>query len=161
MEELQMVNWNVTSEMGIRNNYAAYTFAVDDHDSDAFVDCFTEDAEIEATSFSFIRDMMKGGKAPFVGHDGRIVGSKNIRHFHDLIPTRIKTLHLTTNLWITTINTEYAEARAAFAVLADDGIVEHYGRYFDKLRKCSDGRWRFSERVDACQFERRPDAFGL
>lgn len=156
-----MAGWNPEDDLAIRNNYAAYTFAVDDHDGDAFVDCFTENAEIEVTSFGFMRGLVATGVVPFVNDAGRVVGTKNIRAFHDLIPPGIKTLHLTTNLQITRLEAGYAESRAAFVVLADDGINELYGRYLDKLVKCPDGRWRFSERIDQCWFERRANAFGL
>ena len=78
-----------------------------------------------------------------------------------MIPTSVLHLHLTCNVLIDKIENDKAEAKAAFVVLADDGIVELFGRYLDKLERCADGRWRFSERRDMCSFERRPNAFGI
>ena len=151
----------IADELAIRNLYAAYTFSVDNHDGDGFVNCFTPDARIKATSFELIRTMMAAGQAPFINAEGWIVGSKNIRAMHAIVPPTVITHHLTNNIEFKSLEGDRAEARAAFTVFADDGIVEHFGHYIDKIARCPDGRWRFSERQDVARYERKRSAFGL
>ena len=152
---------NVADELAIRNHYAAYTYAVDDHDVKAWGDLYTDDARIEVGSFNAVRSMMKAGLAPFANAEGWVVGKQNIIALQAMVPLEVKCLHVTSNLWIRKLEGDYCEAQACFAVFADDGIMEHYGRYYDKLKKCADGRWRFTERRDVCRYERDREAFGL
>lgn len=156
-----MNEWNVADQLAIRNLYATYTYAVDDHDTDAFVDCFTPDAVIEAGSFEFVKRLMASGTAPFINPEGRVVGAANIRAMNLTIPDDVLCLHISSNVCITRLDGDTAEAKAAFAVIAEDGVVEHYGRYLDRLALCPDGRWRFAERRTMCRYERQRKAFGV
>jgi hypothetical protein len=86
--------------------------------------------------------------------NGRSIGREAISALSQMIPPGAKHLHLTSNIQIIQIEGNFAKARAAFCVVAEDGAVEHYGRYQDKLARDDDGRWRFCERIDDCRWER-------
>jgi hypothetical protein len=145
---------NVADELAIRNLYARYTYAVDDHDGAAFADCFTPDGVVELNTDS-VNALIKSGNMPFLDKEGKAIGTKMIRELIDIIPPGTVIFHLTGNLWIKRIEGDSAEAQAVFCVFADDGIVEHYGRYYDRLARCSDGQWRFRERRDVARYERK------
>jgi hypothetical protein len=148
-----MVTEAVAAELAIRNVYSAYTFAIDDLDADALVDCFTPDAEIEMTGFAMLDRMIADRSASFINEKGRVVGASNIRAMLDAVPRNVVTLHLTNNIWITRLDAARAQAQAAFTVLMD-GYIGYHGRYLDTVSRCVDGRWRFSERRDVCRYER-------
>lgn len=155
-----MKDRDVADQLAIRNLYAAYTYFVDDHDADGFADCFTPDAEIELSGFRAVLDLVASGQAPFLNEKRRAVGTANIKALCRMVPGHVLALHLTGNVWIKRLDGDEAEGIATFCVFGDDGTVEHYGRYVDKLARCTDGRWRFMERRDVGRYERDRPAFG-
>lgn len=152
----------ISCELEIRNLYASYTYAADDHDIDKFLDCFTPDAVIDASTMIFMQELEASGAAPYI-HDGKISGHDNMRQFLGLFSADAVFHHLTGNIWIRNIDGDNAESQAVFTAFADDGLVEHYGRYFDKLKRCEDDRWRLSHRryVARFQLEREGRLFNM
>ena len=149
-----MPHLNLADHLAIRNLYASYTFAVDDHDVDGVAGCYTQDASVEVSSFALMRVAMAAGKVPFVDDDGWVRGLSAIRQMTGAAPADVVLQHLCCNVEVLHIEGACAAARAAFVVITNSGAVEHFGRYLDKLEKGSDGAWRFSERRSVARYER-------
>ena len=137
--------------LAILNRYAAYTYAVDGADEDGYLDCFTEDAVVDLSSFKIAWARAGEALRQFADENGIVRGAENLRksvgavNFH----------HITANVLVRAIDGDRAQGSAYFVVFTrDEGKIEHYGRYEDELRKCADGQWRFSVRRDIAIYER-------
>lgn len=155
-----MNKWSVEDELAIRNLYAACSFAADDYDADAYADCFTQHAVLKVENSKFFGELVASGGAPFANAQGEIVGSKNIHAFLSFLGQfKIPSLHIACNFLIKLLEGDVAETRAVNAAFIN-GSMEVYARYVDKVARCPDGRWRFSERREIFHYERATNSFG-
>lgn len=142
--------------LAILNRYAAYTYAVDSVDADGYADCFTEDGVNDLSGFRAIMDLPK--KATFwelANEKGIVTGPDNLRRMVKLGFPPFHAHHVTANILIRSIEGDTAKGSAYFVVFTlDQGRIEHFGRYEDELRRCADGQWRFSSRIDRAFYER-------
>jgi uncharacterized protein (TIGR02246 family) len=115
----------------IRQLLARYCHAGDSLDSDAFADCFTDDAVIIANG---VRS---------VGQDAVRASVEAMRPVYAATPLR----HVTVNIVID-IDGDEAQASSYYMLFLTgaDPRVLAIGTYRDRLRRV-DGRWRLSERV--------------
>jgi uncharacterized protein (TIGR02246 family) len=128
-----MADWShLEDRLDIRELYSRYGVAIDDHNADEWVNCFTEDGSFESGRF------------------GKHVGTEGLRKFTKLYRESLggaSVLHVITNVH--------------FKIEGDAGVGTCYltyyhckegkiqqaavGRYKDTLRKV-DGRWYFASR---------------
>jgi uncharacterized protein (TIGR02246 family) len=117
---------------------ATYAQAVDDHDIDRIVDCFTADGRID----------FEGGQITGVGHDGIRTAFEDAFARPAFTPPAAST-HLMANTLVTLAgDTAQAETQAvAFIANGTLGTVTTRGlRYSDRLRKDAGG-WRIVQRI--------------
>jgi 3-phenylpropionate/cinnamic acid dioxygenase small subunit len=126
-----------------------YAHAIDYGLQDEWLDCFTDDAVYEATHTSeSVREAQSRGSNLRAGHRGKTELTAFIEkhrhapehyHKHLLIEPRIA------------LDGDSAHVVSYFVRLdanEDDpgGYLRTFGRYFDELVRCEDGRWRLSAR---------------
>jgi hypothetical protein len=146
-----MNSQQVVDHLLILNRYAAYAYAVDTNDGDAYADCYTVDGWTDISSFKTVPRLAAAGLLSFMDERGVIKGRENLRKSASIV----KLHHLIANVFIRSIEGDRARGSAYFVVFApDDGRVEHYGRYEDELVRCPDGQWRLASRVDVALYER-------
>ena len=137
--------------LAILNRYAAYTYAVDCADEEAYLDCFTQDAIVDLASFKVAWARAGDALRQFADEKGLVRGAENLRKSVGVVNFH----HITANVFVRSIEGNRAQGSAYFVVFSpDEGKVEHYGRYEDELIKCSDGVWRFKTRQDVALYER-------
>jgi hypothetical protein len=137
--------------LSILNRYAAYTYAVDSGNVKDFLDCFTPDATMDISSFHVAWRSAREAFRQFTDEHGIIRGAENLGKSVGFVRFH----HLTANVLVRAIEADRAQGAAYFIVFtADQGRIEHYGRYEDELVRCSDGQWRFSSRIDIALYER-------
>ena len=121
-----------------------YCTSFDQDRPDAWVDCFTEDAVL----------IYEGGLGPDGGKrpPRKFTGRSQLNEFIRNIPTvqrQSMPKHFSADAIINTKGNE-ATVESVVALIIDvNGAPEliSTGRYLDRLRRCSDGRWRFCERL--------------
>jgi ketosteroid isomerase-like protein len=134
------------SERAIVEVMFAYGRALDYGDLDAFLDCFTDDAD-------YVVDMRLGGPAVLKFHGREELAGYHEWHTH--APDAWHK-HVTTNPSVA-IEGDTARTVSYFMRLdsdAEDGApsaVSSSGRYVDEFARADDGRWRIRSRV--CQVE--------
>src|ERR1700742_943786 len=126
------------AERDILDTMYRYAHTIDVGDSDGCADCFTEDGVFNVTT-------RLDGYEPYV-----VSGRAQLRDFveHHTRPPALWHKHMIVEPRIT-IDGDTATGETYFLVLMDhedEPIVRVFGRYLDKLRRESDGRWRFAER---------------
>jgi SnoaL-like domain len=137
--------------LAILNRYSAYTYAVDQADVTAFLDCFTADAEMDISSFKVAWANAGDALRKFADANGVVKGAGQLAKSVGAVNLH----HLTANILVRSIEGNRARGSAYFVVFSpDEGKVEHYGRYEDELLKCEDGQWRISKRHDVALYER-------
>jgi len=116
-----------------------YAHAVDYGDEDGWVDLFTDDGLfVSRTALD---------PAPVT----RFAGHAELRGFienHTRVPERLHK-HMIVEPLID-VDGDTASATSYLFVLMeheDQPVIRVLGRYVDRLRRCADGRWRFTERV--------------
>jgi ketosteroid isomerase-like protein len=134
------------AERAIVRTMYAYGRALDYGDREAFLDCFTDDAD-------YVVDMRLGGAAVL-----SFRGREELAGYHDWHTHAPDAWHkhVATNAAIT-IDGDMATAVSYFLRLdsdADTGapsVVSSSGRYLDELVRGDDGGWRIRSRV--CEVE--------
>ena len=126
-------------ERAIHETHHRYCQAVDFGEEAAWVDLFMPDAKLE-THESQTGDSTR----PLIGHDwiARLVAR------HTRAPERWHQ-HQVTNALIT-LEGDTASCVSYFHLLVENSgqrEIGCFGRYYDKMARCPDGRWRFQERI--------------
>ena len=126
-------------EQAIRSTFHRYCHAVDVGDEAGWVDTFMPDGKLET------HDTQTGGSTrPLIGHEwlSRMVAR------HTRAPERWHQHQITNSL--ITVDGDTARSESYwFLLMENEGRreVECFGRYYDLLSRCPDGRWRFQERI--------------
>jgi hypothetical protein len=142
----------VQARLMIMDLYARYSHAVDNADTDAFAECFTDDGFTDISSFGLIDERRAMG-ASYIDKDGRVRGRDNLRRLVAREPSDPRFHHCTMNVYLMEIGEDSAKGTAYFMVLSPEGDVFQFGKYLDDLR-FDDGAWRFAERLDIAYFSR-------
>lgn len=127
---------------GVLETLYRYGHAIDYGAEDDWVDCFTEDA---------VYDVHRGEQTGRSSESIRCEGRAEIAAFvsrHSRAPEAWHK-HMLSEPMIS-IEGERARAVSYFARLdhgAEGPYLRAFGRYRDRLVRCSDGRWRFEARV--------------
>ena len=120
----------------ILNTLHAYGHCLDYGDEQGFMDCWTEDAVLGWTVYA----------GPLHGHDRIRAGFRahthapDAWHKHMLAEPQISVHGDTARVYSMFFRLDPYVSTAAPEIYA-------FGRYIDALRRCADGRWRFTERV--------------
>lgn len=120
-------------ERNIQSTMHLYAHALDYGWEAEFMDCWVEEAELEWSTFP---ESFRGKDAirrAFHTH----THAPDVLHKHFMVAPLIR------------IDGDRAEVRSLFTRLDQyDGMpqVRIYGHYTDRLVRCPDGRWRFSQR---------------
>ena len=121
----------------IHNLYARYNLCSDAGDVAGYVDCFTEDGRLEVQPLDF----KVAGQAQLRQHKERDASSRGGRYRRH---------------WNGSIHLEGiapGEARGRCYLVAYNGepaqlpMIADVGVYDDRVVRCADGKWRFSQRV--------------
>ena len=120
-------------EKAILDTLYAYGHGLDYGDEDAWIDCWTEDAELDWPGRAFMRGHAQL-RAGFRAH----THAPALYHKHVVVEPMI------------TIRGDSATVLSMFARLdryPDGPGIRAFGRYRDTLVRCADGRWRFTQRL--------------
>lgn len=120
-------------EKAILDTLHAYGHHLDYGLEDAWIDCWTEDAVLDWPGRAFMRGHAEL-RAGFRAHSHAPV----MYHKHVVIAPMV------------TLQGDSASVQSMFARLdryPDGPGIRAFGRYCDKLVRCPDGRWRFTERL--------------
>jgi hypothetical protein len=121
----------------IHNLYARYNLSSDAGDVEGYVDCFTEDGRLEVQPLGF----MVAGQAHLREHKDRDAKSRGGRYRRH---------------WNGSVHIELVgpgAARGRCYLVAYNGEAQHLpaiadvGVYEDRIVRCADGKWRFSQRL--------------
>jgi ketosteroid isomerase-like protein len=133
LEELERRLRALEDERAILQTLYAYAHAIDYGDEALFLDCWADDAVLEWP-----------WREPMAGHEALIAAFRahthapDVYHKHFMVEPRIE------------IQGDEATSQCLYSRLDrdDDGepYVRSFGRYIDRLRRCPDGRWRFTSR---------------
>jgi ketosteroid isomerase-like protein len=133
LEELERRLYALEDERAILHTLYAYAHSIDYGDEALFLDCWAEDAVLEWP-----------WREPMAGHEALTAAFRahthapDVYHKHFMVEPRIE------------IRGDEATSQCLYSRLDrdDDGepYVRSFGRYVDRLRRCPDGRWRFTFR---------------
>ena len=124
-------------ERAVLDRLHAYGHTIDYGLQDAWLDCFTEDAVLEVVRGTALSATHHGHRelTEFIrGH----TRAPEVFHKHVLVEPRVR------------LSGSTAEVSSYFLrvdALEQKPVVRSFGRYLDRLRRCSDGAWRFTARV--------------
>ncbi len=142
-------------ERGILQTYYRYGHSVDYGRVSDWVDCFTEEGAYE------IRRRPGIAGQQVVRNEGRAALTKFISAHPHAPQNYLKHLMIEPRI---AIKGKEATAQSYFVVVeeSDQGpYVRSFGRYLDKMVKCPDGVWRFTERISEVEGSQgRTKAFG-
>lgn len=94
-------------------------------------DCFTEDREVEGRWQGLFERRSTGNRS----HPWKQVPNSK---------------HLVSCPRVTSLQGDVATVEAYWTYVTDDGDVPHlraFGRYIDRMKRCSDGKWRIWRRI--------------
>ncbi len=132
----------VEDERAIVQNIYTYCVALDRHRHEEWLDCFTEDAVLSYEPSAKVAELRRK-----VRLEGRQQLSDFFAATAELV--RASPKHVTVNS-IVKVSGDEATAESVIVLFIDAGgspELVSTGRYLDRLRRCADGRWRFSERI--------------
>ncbi len=140
-------------ERDIRGAIERYSHMLDANRAAEWVDCFTADGIFDMrmpASPSGFTQMFPYGQ-PY-DHGLRFVGHATLEKLVAgwTAPPRKLRRHVVTDLVIARDDANTARATSYFLLVRDtDGsrAIASFGNYLDRLKRCEDGRWRFTERI--------------
>ena len=124
-------------ERSVVDRLHAYGHTIDYGLEDAWLDCFTGDAVFEVVRGTSLSATYRGHPelGEFIrGH----TRAPDVFHKHVLVEPRLS------------LSGSTAEVSSYFMrvdALEQKPVIRSFGRYHDRLRRCSDGIWRFTARV--------------
>jgi hypothetical protein len=158
LEELESRIKALEAERGILQTMHKYGHTWDYGPVEERLDCFTDDAVV-----NLIRKHAGVGDEEEVRYSGRDELLAKWIGPHIMAP-QAYFKHVMVEPRITLISDDEARVQSMFCVLYNrDGVpyVSNYGRYFDHLRKCGDGVWRFKEKVAEVEVHKMDPGAGL
>jgi len=135
-------------EREILNLLHTYGHALDYGDEQAFMDCWTENAYLEWPT----RPAPFRGRTEILRAFREHSHAPHARHKHVMVEPLIE------------VRADEAEVASMFTRLDSYGglpKIRIFGRYLDRMRRCTDGRWRFTYRKAEAEAMRSetPDVF--
>jgi len=133
----------IEDERAILQNIYTYCVAFDQRRQEDWLDCFTKDAILAYEPSATVAETR--GRIRLEGH----------KQISELFATSEQVVRLTSPKHVTVnaivrVTGDEASAESIIVLFGDAGGIPEListGRYLDKLRRCSDGRWRFCERI--------------
>lgn len=137
---------SVEDERAIRHTMDLYAHAMDYGEEEVWCDCFTEDA------LFLVNDAQKGFEEIY-----RVKGAERLAAYIAAYPRppRVHAKHVCSQVLVR-VEGETATAESFWVAINSEGgggrpNIMAFGRYRDRLMRCADGRWRFTERI--CETE--------
>lgn len=125
--------------------FATCAAAGDAHDTEAYLECFVEDAVLSHRG-DVTLEASWGDHKP-----GHSVGREAIRRFRETVPRTPRRLHLLTNLRVAAVESEVLVCEQLVTVIGlEEGgppRVMRMASYDDRVTRCADGHLRISERI--------------
>lgn len=143
----------IEDERGIRHTMDLYAHAMDYGGDEVWTDCFTDDA------LFLVNDAQKGFEEIY-----RVQGRERLVAYIAAYPRppRVFAKHVCSQILIR-VEGDTASAESFWVAINSEGRggtpnIMAFGRYKDRLVRCTDGRWRFQERICETESANWPEA---
>ncbi len=132
----------IDDERGVLANMYRYAHAIDYGLDGEWIDCFTEDGVFDQRrrpGFDPVEGQRHQGRDALAAFIATHTQAPETYHKHLMVQPRIQ------------VDGDHAATASFFLRLDEDPAGAPYilvfGRYRDSVRRCTDGRWRFEERI--------------